>query len=310
VRFGVHAVNFDQFSSRELITGLARTAEELRYEVVWVADHVVMPENLRQVHPYTGTAQFTTQTVENAYEALITLAYLAGITDTVQLLVSALVLPYRQPVLTAKMLATIDQLSDGRLVVGAGVGWLADEFAALDADYAARGKVSDEILQVYRQLWAEELPQFHGTHYDFQPLRFLPKPVQRPNPPIWIGGHSRPALRRAAQYGDGWHATRQPVETMRELVGQLAEQCRRFDRDVRDLTLSMKCNLRLDQPATLEADLAGTAAEVAEQIRQYEQLGIELIILDVRPHESLDQQVHTLKRFSHEVRPLLDQSSG
>ena len=308
MKFGIYAINSGPLTTPDLLDRLARTAEAFEYDTVWVADHVVMPEQLRQDHPYTGPAQFTAESAENTYEPLATLAYLAGITQRVRLLTSVLVLPYRHPVVTAKMLATIDQLSRGRLILGAGVGWLEDEFNALDANYADRGAVTDEMLRVYDTLWTAERPEFHGKFYDFPRLRFLPKPAQKPRPPIWIGGHSRPALRRAAQLGDGWHATRQSVEAMRGYLAQLWENCERLGRDPGELTISLKCNLRLDQPAALGADLAGSPAQIAEQILAFQALGIELIILDARPHDSIDQQVETLERFAREVQPLVAHS--
>jgi probable F420-dependent oxidoreductase len=308
MKFGVYAINGSPLTNPTLLDALAKAAEDYDYDTLWVADHVIMPEQLAQEHPYTGSTQFTAESMANTYEPIPTLAYLAGITKKPRLLTSVLVLPYRQPVVTAKMLSTIDQLSRGRLILGAGVGWLEDEFKALDANYPDRGPVTDEMIRVFKALWTEDLPEFHGKYYDFPKLRFLPKPVQQPHPPIWIGGHSRPALRRAAQLGDGWHATRQTVETIEGLLGQLRQQCERFDRDPADLTLSLKCNLRLGQPNTLPADLAGTPDQVAERVLAYRRLGIELIILDVRPHDSVEQQVETLARFAEDVKPLIDRA--
>ena len=308
MRFGVYAINGSPITTPELIGELACAAEELEYDTVWVTDHVVMPAQLESEHPSTGTTQFTAESQETVYEPLATLAYLAGITKRVRLLSSVIVLPYRHPVVTAKMLATIDQLSRGRLIVGCGVGWLQSEFEALDANFAERGAVVDEMLRVFKALWTEKLPEFHGRFYDFGPVRFRPKPAQRPHPPLWIGGHSRPALRRAALLGDGWHATRQTPEVMRSGIAQLRESCRHIGRDPAELVVSLKCNLRLDQSPVLGADLCGDAAHIAEQIRTYAELGVELLILDVRPQTSLDQQLAVLRRFAREVRPLVERA--
>ena len=134
------------------------------------------------------------------------MAFVAGQTRTLRLVTSVMILPYRNPVLTAKMLATIDVLSRGRVTVGVGVGWLREEFEALDApDFDRRGAVSDEYLRIFKTLWTQDPASLRGEFYRFDSLRCLPQPVQKPHPPIWIGGHSKPALRRVARLGDGWH---------------------------------------------------------------------------------------------------------
>ena len=139
-------------------------------------------------------------------EQLTTIAYLAGVTTSIKLLSSVMVLPHRSPVLTAKMLATIDVLSQGRLIVGCGVGWMEEEFEAIGAPpYAERGAVGNEYLRVFKELWTSDDPSFDGDYANFSNIAFAPKPVQQPHPPLWIGGESPPALRRAGQLGDAWY---------------------------------------------------------------------------------------------------------
>lgn len=306
MKFGIYLGNGGPFATQESIAALARAADDLGYDAVSVADHVVMPDRLGQPHPYASSVEFVEETFENVYEPLATLAYVAGLTSRARLLAGVLVLPYRHPLLAAKMLATVDRLSSGRLIVGAGVGWLRDEFEALGADFERRGQLTDEALRVFKAVWTEERPEFHGRFFDFGPLRFHPRPVQRPHPPIWIGGHSPRALRRAAVLGDGWHATRRSPEALRALLAQLRACCEDVGRDPATVTVSMKCNLRLDETAHSDADLDGTPARVAEQARAYRALGVELLVLDVRPQGPPAQQVAVLERFAREVRPAVE----
>ena len=139
-------------------------------------------------------------------DRITTLAYLAGITDRIKLVTSVMIIPYRNPILTAKMLSTLDMLSKGRLILGAGVGWMEEEFELLDtAPFAERGAVPNEYLRAFIALWTSDNPTFEGKYVNFSDITFLPKPGQKPHPPIWIGGQSKPAIRRAAQLGNAWH---------------------------------------------------------------------------------------------------------
>src|SRR2546425_2467711 len=162
-----------------------------------IADHIVFPTAIASRYPYTVSG--ASRGGGDALEQLTLMAFVAGRTRTLRLVTSVMILPYRNPVLTAKMLATIDVLSRGRVTVGVGVGWLREEFEALDApDFDRRGTVSDEYLRIFKTLWTQDPASFEGEFYRFKALRCLPQPMQKPHPPIWIGGHSTPALRRAA----------------------------------------------------------------------------------------------------------------
>ena len=139
-------------------------------------------------------------------EQLTLLTFLAGVTSTAKLLTSVMVVPHRPPVLTAKVLATIDVLSKGRLIVGCGVGWMREEFEAIGAPaYDKRGAVSDEYIRAFKELWTSDNPTFAGTYCSFANVAFAPKPLQKPHPPIWVGGESPVALRRAGRLADAWY---------------------------------------------------------------------------------------------------------
>jgi probable F420-dependent oxidoreductase len=174
----------------------ARRAEEAGFESFWVGDHIALPAVPAPGGDPSGQPRL---------EALIALAYLAALTTRVRLAVGVIVLPQRQPVLLAKQLASIDVLSKGRLIVGIGVGYLEPELRALGASLADRGARTDEYLAAMRALWDEPTPSFAGRFVTFTDLLQRPRPVQRPHPPIVIGGHSPAAYRRAIRAGNGWH---------------------------------------------------------------------------------------------------------
>jgi probable F420-dependent oxidoreductase len=184
---------------------LAQRAEALGFDAAWLADHIVIPRKVASAYPYDakGTSPFDPELP--FYEPLSVLSFLAGCTERIRLGMHVLIIPYRPAVYTAKILATLDALSQGRLILGAGTGWMAEEFEALGLDtYAKRGAVTNEYLRLFKELWTKDAPEFRGDFVQVSGIGFQPKPVQRPHPPIWIGGHSGPALRRVALLGDGW----------------------------------------------------------------------------------------------------------
>ena len=208
MRFGVHLAGAGPHASPDRIARLAGHAERLGFDSVWLSDHVVMPLRFRSRYPYGQVGAFTVESARTYYEPLITLAWVACRTSSVRLGISVLVVPQRNPVLSAKQLATLDALSGGRLILGVGVGWLQEEFIALGApDFARRGAVTNEYLQIFKTLWTQDPATFTGEFYRFQALHCLPHPVQKPHPPIWIGANAENTIRRAARIGaDTWLA--------------------------------------------------------------------------------------------------------
>lgn len=174
------------------ILRIARAADALDFDWLTISEHVVMPDDMTAVMG------------RRFPESLSAAAFLAGATTRITLLPYVLVLPYRNPVLLAKQIATLDFVSGGRFALGTGVGHLEKEFAALGVPFSERGARTDEYLQAMKQLWTSDTPSFHGRYVQFDQIVFEPKPVQTPYPPIFIGGNSRPAMRRAATHGDGW----------------------------------------------------------------------------------------------------------
>ena len=225
-----------------------------------------------------------------------------------------MILPYRNPVATAKTLATIDVLSRGRVTVGVGVGWLREEFEALGgADFDRRGAVSDEYLRIFKALWTQSPVSFAGEFYRFDDVRCLPEPVQKPHPPIWIGGHSRAALRRVARLGDGWHpvganpAVPLPPDDLRAGLDELYRLTEAEGRDPSALTISYKAPLydagRARRGGGRPRPFSGSAEQIAEDIATYERLGVSELIFDFR--SELGESLERMERFAP-VMPLAE----
>ena len=174
------------------ILRIAQTADTIGFDWLTISEHIVLPDEMTEVMG------------RRFPESLSAAAFLAGATKRIRLLPYVLVLPYRNPVVLAKQIATLDFMSGGRFTLGAGAGHLEREFAVLNVPFNERGARTDEYLQVMKELWTSPAPAFQGRYVQFDKIAFEPKPVQKPHPPIFIGGNSRPAMRRAANFGDGW----------------------------------------------------------------------------------------------------------
>ena len=200
MKIGIWIPNCRDLATPEIIRHTAVRAERLGYDSVFVSDHVVVPN------------AYVDRFGAGIYDPLITLSVLAGATSSVLLGTTVLIVPYRNPVLTAKMVASLDALSGGRVVLGIGAGWVPEESAMLGVPFAERGAMTDEYLAAMRELWTSPAPSFAGKYTQFSELHFEPKPIQKPHPPIWVGGHSPAALRRAAAIGSAWHPINRPVK--------------------------------------------------------------------------------------------------
>ena len=208
MRFGFYMPNSGPTAQPDALAEIALRGDELGFNCLVVPDHVVEPNQIKSPYPYTVGGEFGGgQRSDGEWpEQLTTLGFLADVTKKIRLVTSVMIVPYRNPILTAKMLATLDVLSKGRLTVGVGVGWMEEEFTALGAPpFAQRGVVTNEYLRAFKELWTSDNPTFDGRYCRFSDLTFLPKPVQKPHPPIWVGGQSRRAIRRAAELGYAWH---------------------------------------------------------------------------------------------------------
>jgi len=304
VRFGFYLPTRGRTAEPHAIETMVAHGEALGFSSVVVADHLVFPVTIHSRYPYTVSGAFPGQ--GDALDQLSLMAFVAGKSRRLRLISSVMILPHRNPVVTAKMLATIDVLSGGRVTVGVGVGWLREEFQALGApDFDRRGAVSDEYLRIFKTLWTQDPASFRGEFYSFEALRCLPQPTQKPHPPIWVGGHSKVALRRVARLGDGWHPVgATPAVPLRppEMRASLDELRRLADAERRDfaaLTISFKAPLYdprqgVDGGAD-RRPFTGSTQAIADDIGIYAGLGVSELIFDFRAEtltESLDRMAH------------------
>jgi probable F420-dependent oxidoreductase len=203
------------------MAGVARRAESLGFESVWVPEHLVFPPKFASKYPYSADGVPPVTTDMPLLDPLMILAHLAAVTSTIRLGTNVYVLPLRHPIVTARLAVTLDVLSRGRLSLGIGVGWLAEEFRAVGVDFDTRGGRTREAVRVMKTLFTESEPSFRGRHFAFDPVKFEPKPVQKPHPPFIFGGETDAALRRAAALGDGWYGVGHDPETAAGQVTKL-----------------------------------------------------------------------------------------
>jgi probable F420-dependent oxidoreductase len=310
VRYGFYLPTRGGCATPDALETIVQRGETLGFHSVMIADHVVFPTAITSKYPYTVSGVFPGG--GDALDQLTLMAFVAGRTRRLRLVSSVMILPYRNPVLTAKMLATIDVLSRGRVTVGVGVGWLREEFEALGApDFDRRGTVSDEWIRIFKTLWTQDPASFRGEFYRFDALRCLPQPVQKPHPPVWIGGHSAPALRRVARYGDGWHPVGanpavplRPSE-LRASLDALAKLTEAEGRDPAALTISFKAPVYDPSVAVLTGSerrpFAGTPQQIADDIGAYEKAGVRELVFDFRS-ERLEEALERMERFAPMLR--------
>jgi probable F420-dependent oxidoreductase len=299
--FGLDVGIYGRLATRDHILELAALAESAGLESLWVADHVIFPVTLTSAYPYSTTGTFPVDmTQEPLLEPMATMGVLVGATQRVKIGTAVLVMPYRHPVLLARMLVTLDVLSGGRTLLGAGVGWLAEEFAALGArPFAARGRVTDECIEIVKRLCQGGEVTFQGEHYQLAPVISSPGSVQRPHPPILIGGTSNAALQRAARLGDGWMSTGLRPERLRARLSTLHRLCEAHGRRFADLSLCHKLFINIGEART-GADGSrdagtGSQAEIVDDLRRLVDLGYSRVIVRYRGSDAEEQrqQLHS-----------------
>jgi probable F420-dependent oxidoreductase len=299
MQFGFNLPNSGALATPEIMSRIAREGEALGYDYLTVTDHIVLPDMAEPGYPYSETGAFYSTDSAHRHEMLTLAAWLASVTTRVRLVLAVLVVPHRPAVLAAKMLATIDVLSGGRLTVGIGAGWLKAEFdAVVTTPFAERGAVTDEYVAAFRRLWTEKKPQIAGHYVHYDGLLLEPKPVQQPHPPIWVGGESGPSLRRAARLGDAWYPIgsnnahlldslpryRAGIERLRQLTEAAGRP-----RDAVALTYRVKRTGDALPPQASDGErrlFSGSDAAIIGDIRALRDLGVSAIDFDFeRPEE-------------------------
>jgi probable F420-dependent oxidoreductase len=291
VEIGLHLPQIGPLANREGVTAVAQLAEEYGFDSLWVSDHVVVPRKLKTPYPYSPDGAFPVPPDVPFLEPIATLLFVAGVTQRVRLGTTILVIPMRNPVVTAKQLASLDVLSNGRLIVGVGAGWMEEEFQALGAPFERRGARTDEYIQLFKTLWTEENPSFQGRFWQIEEVGFAPKPLQRPHPPIWVGGHSPPALQRAARLADAWHAAYIDAAQVREQYQEVQRYAREAGRDPASVGLTVRARVSLDDPR-----------QAIDQLRGYREVGVSHAALEVFTGE-LEQARSLIEVLARDVVP-------
>jgi probable F420-dependent oxidoreductase len=287
MRIGVSLPNVGIDHGKETLLPVAEAAERLGFDSVWAAHHVVLPYERESRYPYQRSGTEVAMTPGMQWlDPIVTLSAIAAVTERVRLGTSVFVLPYRDPVTLAAELAALDVLSEGRLVLGVGVGWMREEFEAIGIPAAERGARTDEHLEVMKTLWSEDPASFEGRFTRFENVVLATTPRTEGGPPIWIGGNTDAALRRALRFGSGWHGFEvfpEEIADLRERLGRLAEE---GGRDPAELELSVARGL---MPPGREQEsfipdrrmLGGSAGSVVDELGRYADEGVELVLIQV-----------------------------
>ncbi|MGO9605783.1 MAG: LLM class F420-dependent oxidoreductase [Candidatus Binataceae bacterium] len=252
MKLGLMFVNSGPFAQPQLFAHLAQAAERFGFESIWTVEHVVIPQDYKSPYPYSPSGKIPGSEDVPIQDPLLPLAYAAAITTKLKLGTGVMILPQRHPLYVAKEVATLDVLSNGRVILGIGSGWLQEEFDALGLDFHQRGKRTDEAIQSLRALWSEGASSFHGKHFNFGPVKCFPKPVQKGGVPIVVGGHSPAAAKRAGRYGDGFFPAIAEIDKLKELFAIVNSEAQKAGRDSRQIELSCMGRAKVDSLKALE----------------------------------------------------------
>jgi probable F420-dependent oxidoreductase len=274
MKFGLHSVNLHTCAEPDAAARIGRAAEAAGFESLWVADHVVLPDPPMPGRPMAADMRLL--------DPIVSLTFLAAHTRRVLLATGVIILPQRQAVVLAKQLASLDVLSNGRVVFGLGVGWCEPEMRSTGAPFAERGRVADDYLAAMRAVWTQPKPSHRGPYVAFDGVQAMPRPVQTPTPPIVVGGRSAPAYRRAVMQGHGWYGFGMDVASTQKVVGELRETQRKVSRPA--------------ELGTLEISITPPGYDVpdAATVKAYAEAGVDRLILRPRP----DMDAPALERFA------------
>lgn len=274
MKIGFMLPMFGAMATRGNMVAMAQLAEQRGFESIWAPDHVIMPTRIETTYPYTKSGRYIADPKGDHLEPYTSIAFVAGCTKRVRLGFTVIVAPYRNPVEQAKMLASIDVLSNGRLIVGVGAGWLNEEFEALGVPTARKWPRTDEYIRIWKELWTAEEPSFEGEFHSFSHVQCRPQPLQKPHPPITIGGNGLSCFKRVVALGDGWQVVSEAPDDVYGTGGTLASAL---------ATLHRMSEEAGRDPKTIQVTaviIAGTAEGVLRDIPQYEKLGVTRLILD------------------------------
>lgn len=291
---------------------VAKLGEELGFDYLTLTDHIALPDTSTPGYPYSESGDFYSPEPGHRVEQLTATAWIAAKTDKIRLVLAVLVVPYRPAVATSKMLTTIDVLSGGRLTVGIGAGWLKVELEALShTPFAERGAVTDEYIDAFRAIWTQERPVFHGKYTNIDGLLVDPKPVQKPHPPIWVGGESGPSLRRAARVGDAWYPigtnAQHMLDTLPRLeagIARLRKMTAAAGRDPNAVGVAYRIKRHgFDAPPASDGNrrlFTGSIEAVIADIRALKALGVTALDFDFEGRDAAKAMAE-MRRFRDQV---------
>lgn len=309
MKFGFYLPSHGPTARRDPLIDIAQAGERLGYHSMVVGDHIIAPRVMESSYPYSLGDEVPWNEGGEHLEQLTELTFLAAVTERIHLVPSVMIVPYRNPLLAAKILATIDVLSEGRLILGVGVGWMEEEFEALDTPpFANRGAVTNEYLEVFKELWNSDNPTFNGNYVTLSNIEFTPKPVQKPHPPIWVGGQSKPAIRRAVEHGNAWHpvgatpATPLEPEELASDIDYMRSHADKIGRNPYDVGVAMKAPLYDAElgGGEVRRRFSGTPDQVMQDIKIYQDLGVTNLIFDVRGPEK-NQIIERMSWLSEDI---------
>ena len=313
MQIGFNLPNSGPLSAVGSMTRLATEGEAMGFDYLTMTDHVVLPDTKVPGYPYSESGEFYEEAPIERHEQLVGMAYIAAKTSRIRLVAAVLVVPHRPAVLAAKMLATLDVLSGGRLVVGIGAGWLKTEFdAVVTTPFPERGAVTDEYIDAFRLLWTERAPHFSGRYTRIDGIVLEPKPVQKPHPPIWVGGEGPAALRRAARIGNAWYPigsnNQHLLDTLPRLkagIAKLRKATTDAGRDAQSVEVAFRVK-RYGAAVPAKASdgerrlFSGSEADLIGDLRALRDMGVTAIDIDFgRP--TADAVIAEMKRFRQAV---------
>ena len=285
-------------ASTEAIVQMAVKAEELGFDALLVNDHVIVDDSPRN-EPW-----------RNVYDPLMVLSYVAARTTKILLGTSVLIMPYRNPIVTAKMFATLDQMSGGRAIAGIGAGWNAEEYDSLGVTFQQRGARTNEYLRLWKACWEPGPTTFHGRFFSFDNMHVSPKPVQQPHPPIWIGGSGKPSLRRAARYADVWQPTPTPLADLKANQAYLRDISAEMGKEPPRTRMSFRVNFTNITGSSTSGDRPtgqGTPDQVASDMKRYcQEAGLEEFQINFNGSGSLQNLLDSMDVLVEEVIPKVD----
>ncbi len=292
MNFGLVLPNYGPQASRYAIIDSALVAENFGFKSIWLTDHLALPEKDGELFGHI-------------YESITTMSFLAASTRKIKLGLSTLVLPQRNPLEIAKSIATLDNLSNGRIIISAGIGWSEGEYKNLGYEFQNRGKRMDEAIKILRSCWrGKKIVDFKGEYYNFENLVFSPPPVQSGGPPLWIAGDSQASLSRAISLGDGWHPNAHSPEELEDALKKFKSIIQ-----MRPFTIAVRIGIDLisgnnEQNSSV---ISGNSNEIIDELKKYQKAGMNYAIVNFKANSQAERE-RSIKQFSQDIAPAITEN--